>query len=188
MIDFSDNEIKRLDNFPKMSRLTSILMNNNYIARIGTVGENVPNMKCLVLTNNKILNLGDLDNIALFKKLEHLSLLENPVALKQNYRHYVIHRNPTLKTLDYKKVTKKEKDETIKFFKSSIGKLLLATVLNEKSAQVEGTEKPAPAAMILTDEQKAQVRAAIEGAKTREEIDIIEKHLKVGIAAILSFY
>ena len=154
-------------------------MNNNYVARIGAVGENVPNMKCLVLTNNKISNLGDLDNIALFKKLEHLSLLENPVNVKANYRYYAIHKIPSLKSLDYKKITKKEKDESMKFFKSSIGKLLLATVVNEKTAVSEGVEKPAPAAMILTDAQKAQVRIAIENATTREEIDIIEKHLKV---------
>eukprot|EP00596_Hydrurales_sp_CCMP1899_P008240 CAMPEP_0119037246 /NCGR_PEP_ID=MMETSP1177-20130426/5499_1 /TAXON_ID=2985 /ORGANISM="Ochromonas sp, Strain CCMP1899" /LENGTH=54 /DNA_ID=CAMNT_0006998263 /DNA_START=681 /DNA_END=842 /DNA_ORIENTATION=- len=34
--------------------------------------------------------------------------------------------------------------------------------------------------MVLTDVQKAQVRTAIESAKTREEIDVIEKHLKAG--------
>lgn len=181
MIDFSDNEIKRLDNFPKMVRLASIIANNNYIARIGKVGENAPNIKCLVLTNNRILSLGDVDNIALFKKLEHLSLLENPVNIRQHYRYYIVYMIPTLKTLDYKKITKKERDETAAFFKSSAGKLLLATIVSEKNAQADvmsGKTTAAPV-MALTDEQKAQVRQAIENAKTREEIDVIEKHLKV---------
>jgi U2 small nuclear ribonucleoprotein A' len=122
IIDFSDNEIKRLDNFPKMTRLSSIIINNNYIARIGRVADNVANIKCLVLTNNRINNLHEIDNIALFKKLEHLSLLENPVVLKSNYRSFVIFKIPSLKTLDYKKITKTEKDESAKFFKSADGK------------------------------------------------------------------
>ena len=157
-------------------------MNNNYVARIGKVAENVPNMNCLVLTNNRIIFLGEIDNISLFKKLEHLSLIDNPVSIKQNYRLYVIHKIPSLKTLDYKKVTKKEREESVKFFKSSMGVLLLATVESEKSTQgdgINGTSKQSPPVMVLSEEQKLQVRTAIENAKTREEIDSIEKHLKV---------
>ena len=180
VIDFSDNEIKRLDNFPKMMRLTSIIANNNYVARIGTIAENVPNVTCLVLTNNRIITLGEIDNIALFKKLAHLSLLENPVNMKQHYRYYVIHSIPSLKTLDYKKITKKEKDETVAFFKSSAGKLFSASVLTEKTAQQDvSSGKSAAPVMALSDEQKVLVRKAIENAKTRDEIDVIEKHLKV---------
>lgn len=165
-----------------MTRLTSLLMNNNYVARIGKVGENVPNMKCLVLTNNRITSLGEIDNIALFKKLEHLSLLENPVGIKQNYRLYIIHKIPSLKTLDYKKISKKERDESMKLFKSSVGANFLASVEDEKSKQgdsVNGTGQQAQPLMDLSDEQKIQVRAAIDNATTREEIDLIQKHLKV---------
>ena len=166
-----------------MVRLTSIIANNNYVARISKVGENAPNVKCLVLTNNRIATLGEVDNIALFKRLEHLSLLENPVNMKQNYRNYVIYMIPSLKTLDYKKISKKERTETVSFFKSSAGKLLIASVLNEKNAQADilSGKTAAVPVMTLSDEQKAMVRSAIENAKTREEIDIIEKHLKVRI-------
>jgi U2 small nuclear ribonucleoprotein A' len=166
-----------------MVRLTSIIANNNYVARVGKVGENAPNVKCLVLTNNRIATLGEVDNMALFKRLEHLSLLDNPINMKQNYRYYVIHMIPSLKTLDYKKISKKEKTETVTFFKSSAGKLFIASVLNEKNAQADvlsGKAAAAPA-LTLSDEQKAMVRSAIENAKTREEIDIIEKHLKVRV-------
>ena len=157
-------------------------MNNNYVARIGKVAENVPNMKCLVLTNNRITCLGEIDNIALFKKLEHLSLLDNPVGIKQNYRLYIIHKIPSLKTLDYKKISKKEKDESTKFFRSSVGVNFMASIEDEKSKQgdsINSTGKQAQPLMDLTDEQKLQVRAAIDNATTREEIDLIQKHLKV---------
>lgn len=171
-----------------MVRLTSIIANNNYVARISKIGENVPNVKCLVLTNNRIATLGEVENIALFKKLEHLSLLENPINMKQNYRNYVIYMIPSLKTLDYKKISKKEKNETVSFFKSSAGKLLIASILNEKNAQADVLAGKAAAVpvMTLSDEQKAMVRSAIENAKTREEIDIIEKHLKVSESVLCS--
>ena len=78
------------------------LMNNNNISRISnTISNNIPNLNSLILTNNKISKLYDIENIILFKKLEHLSLLENPIVLNENYRLYIIYKMPLLKTLDY---------------------------------------------------------------------------------------
>ena len=170
-----------------MNRLTTIIINNNYVAKIGNVGENVPNMKCLVLTNNRIIHLSEIDNISSFKKLEHLSLLENPVTIKQNYRDYIIYKIPSLKSLDFKKISMKEREQSKKFMKSNLGVLLLASISNEQtdSNETNGTGKKIVPAIVLTDEQKALVRAAIENAKTREDVEIIEKHLKV---RIIDFY
>ena len=166
-----------------MNRLTTIIINNNYVAKIGNVGENVPNMKCLVLTNNRIIHLSEIDNISSFKKLEHLSLLENPVTIKQNYRDYIIYKIPSLKSLDFKKISMKEREQSKKFMKSNLGVLLLASISNEQtdSNETNGNGKKIVPAIVLTDEQKALVRAAIENAKTREDVEIIEKHLKVRI-------
>ena len=173
-----------------MQRLTMLLINNNFISRIGNVAGNIPNIKCLVLTNNRISGLSDLENIILLRKLEHLSLLDNPVALKQNYRLYIIHKIPTLKTLDFLKIAKKERDDSTAFFKSAVGKALLASIADEKSnvgsesssssskiSSESGNNSSTP--IVLTTEQKALVRAAIEAAKTKDDIDMIEKHLKV---------
>lgn len=54
-IDFSDNEIKKLDNFPRYKRLSSLLLCNNHISRIAAdIGNQLPNLSCLILTNNKV--------------------------------------------------------------------------------------------------------------------------------------
>ena len=75
-IDFSDNEIRKLDGFPFMNRVKSLMMNNNRIvrsvnsinfnqpARISSqfyflrVGEglelSLPNLNTLILTNNSL--------------------------------------------------------------------------------------------------------------------------------------
>lgn len=54
------------------------------------IGENLeqylPNLESLILTNNNIVELGDLDPLITLPKLKTLSLMHNPVANKQHYR------------------------------------------------------------------------------------------------------
>jgi len=114
-----------------MKRLNAIIMNNNYISRIGQIGGNLPELKTLILTNNKVSNLSEVNNLMSIKKIEILSLLDNPVVLRPNYRLYVIYQLPNLRLLDYLKVQKKERDEASKFFKTPSGKTFLASITEE---------------------------------------------------------
>merc|ERR1711982_304177 len=58
-IDMSDNEVRKLDGFPLLRRLKTILLNNNRIVRIGDqIGSTLPMIDTLVLTNNSIQELG----------------------------------------------------------------------------------------------------------------------------------
>uniref|UniRef100_A0A672F7U7 U2A'/phosphoprotein 32 family A C-terminal domain-containing protein n=1 Tax=Salarias fasciatus TaxID=181472 RepID=A0A672F7U7_SALFA len=104
-IDFSDNEIRKLDGFPLLKRLKTLLMNNNRICRIGdNLEQCLPSLTELVLTNNNIQELGDLDPLASVKTLTLLSLLRNPVTNKKHYRLYVINKIPQIRVLDFQKV------------------------------------------------------------------------------------
>lgn len=88
------------------------------------LGEVIPNLENLTLTNNHLQELGDLDPLAEFKKLTYLSLLSNPVANKQHYRSYVIHKVPSLRVLDFNKVKESERQAAKLMFKSKKGKEL----------------------------------------------------------------
>ncbi|XP_049574512.1 U2 small nuclear ribonucleoprotein A' isoform X1 [Syngnathus scovelli] len=104
-VDFSDNEIRKLDGFPLLKRLKTLLMNNNRICRIGeNLEQSLPALRELILTNNKIQELGDLEPLASVKTLTLLSLLRNPVTNKKHYRLYVVHKIPQLRVLDFQKV------------------------------------------------------------------------------------
>jgi Leucine-rich repeat len=104
-IDFSDNALQRLDNFPLMASLRTILANNNMIARVGDdIASKLPKLELLVLTNNKISSLGELDALSKCTHLRELSLLFNPVMKRQHYRLYVIHKIPSLRVLDFTRV------------------------------------------------------------------------------------
>jgi hypothetical protein len=90
---------------------------------------------------------------------------------------FVVNSLPKLALLDFKKVGKREREQALAFFEGAEGGNLLGGL--------QGAEAPAPEAAkdkdkkSLTEEQKAQVRRAIEAAATKEEIDLIEKQLKV---------
>lgn len=132
-IDFSDNEIVKLENFPYLNRLGTLLLNNNRITRINpNIGGNptlllllywlitnfyftlttfyfecadfLPNLHSLVLTNNRIVNLVEIDPLASLRELKFLCLLDNNITKKPNYRLYVIHKLKSLRSLDFNKV------------------------------------------------------------------------------------
>uniref|UniRef100_A0A7C9AXX8 U2A'/phosphoprotein 32 family A C-terminal domain-containing protein n=1 Tax=Opuntia streptacantha TaxID=393608 RepID=A0A7C9AXX8_OPUST len=118
-IDLSDNEIVKLENFPYLNRLGTLLLNNNRITRINpNIGEFLLKLHSLILTNNRLVNLAEIDPLASLPKLQFLSLLDNNVTKKPNYRLYVIHKLKSLRVLDFKKVRQKERVEAANLFAS----------------------------------------------------------------------
>lgn len=84
-IDFAENRISRLENFPRLLRLSSLLLSGNSIEGIDVknLKANVPNITNLVLTNNRISGLHEIGNLAdACPKLEFLTLTGNPVTRK----------------------------------------------------------------------------------------------------------
>ncbi|RZF42747.1 hypothetical protein LSTR_LSTR013438 [Laodelphax striatellus] len=107
-IDLSDNDIRKLDGFPVLKRLKTIILNNNRIVRIAEGLETkIANLETLVLTGNSIAELADLDPLSTLPKLKSLSLLQCPVSGKAHYRLYVAFKLPQLKVLDFRKIKEK---------------------------------------------------------------------------------
>ncbi|KAI7983051.1 U2 small nuclear ribonucleoprotein A' [Camellia lanceoleosa] len=67
----------------------------------------LPKLHTLALTNNQLTNLVEIDPLASLPKLQFLSLLDNNITKKPNYRLYVIHKLKSLRLLDFKKVKHK---------------------------------------------------------------------------------
>jgi len=107
-IDFSDNDIRKLDNFPLLPRLKTIFLSNNRIFRISSnLPDVIPSLETLVMPHNMLQEMSEVDNLRKLEKLTHLSLLFNPISTKEYYRHYIIYRIPQLKVLDFKKIRDK---------------------------------------------------------------------------------
>ncbi|XP_057791518.1 U2 small nuclear ribonucleoprotein A' isoform X2 [Salvia miltiorrhiza] len=185
-VDLSDNEIVKLENFPLMNRLGTLLLNNNRITRISpNLGEFLPKLHTLVLTNNRLTNLAEIDPLASLPKLQFLSLLDNNITKKPNYRLYVIHKLKSLRVLDFKKVKQKERAEAKILFASEeaeeeVKRESAKIVAAETPTQDAAKEEQTPKSSAPTPEQILAIKAAIMNSQTLEEVARLEQALKSG--------
>lgn len=183
-IDFTNNDIKRLEGFPLLQRLKRLYLSNNRITKIDDIlYESLPNLEGLLMMNNQLQELGDIDPLGKFPKLEVASFLGNPLTTKKHYRLYVIHRIPSLRLLDFKKIKMKEREEASKLFSGEEGRKLASEIgvrsktftpgagINKNGV---GNRKP------LTPEEVEAIKQAISKAKTLEEIERLNQLLKSG--------
>ncbi|PHT29297.1 U2 small nuclear ribonucleoprotein A' [Capsicum baccatum] len=187
-IDLSDNEIVKLENFPYLNRLGTLLMNNNRVTRINpNIGEFLPKLHTLILTSNRLTNLVEIDPLASLPKLKFLSLLDNNITKRPNYRLYVIHKLKSLRLLDFRKVKQKERLEASKLFASQEAEELVKKESVKTSVPVEVAapaeepkedQPPKPAGP--TPEQIIAIKAAIVNSQTLEEVARLEQALKSG--------
>jgi len=186
VINFSDNEISKLENFPNMKRLKGIIAINNRISRIDLdLPKSLPNLESLILTNNQIQELGDLDVLGEMKNLKYLSLMDNPVVTKKYYRLFVINRCPSLRMLDFKKVKLVEREEAKKLFNSEQGKELQKTLVKTFEPG-EMPKKEARPYQGPSPEEAEKIKEMIKNATTLEEITLLENKLKSGITTDVS--
>ncbi|KAM1083024.1 hypothetical protein FF1_021629 [Malus domestica] len=184
-IDLSDNEIVKLENMPYLNRLGTLIINNNRITRINpNIGEFLPKLHTLVLTNNRLVNLVEIDPLASLPKLQYLSLLDNNITKKPNYRLYLIHKLKSLRVLDFKKVKNKERLEAQTLFSSKEVEEETRKVSPKKFVPAEvpevSQEQQAPKVVAPTPEQIMKIKAAIVNSSTLEEVARLEKALKSG--------
>jgi U2 small nuclear ribonucleoprotein A' len=137
-IDLSDNEIKRLENFPALMRLKTLFLCNNRISSIASLGEFLPNLNSLNLANNRLANLSDILPLADLPSLRYLSLLDNQITKKQHYRLYIIHKLPRLKLLDFRKIKATERAAAEKLF----GPTALKIAKEKEKENTKSTKKP----------------------------------------------
>lgn len=93
-IDFTDNDITTIGNFPLSPRLNTLLFARNRVQNVDKrLGESLPNLTTLVLTSNGLKELGDIEGLGTCRRLTHLTLMDNPITKKEvrilQYTSYV---------------------------------------------------------------------------------------------------
>ncbi|CEJ80378.1 Putative U2 small nuclear ribonucleoprotein A [[Torrubiella] hemipterigena] len=187
-IDFTDNDIQVLGNFPLSPRITTVLLARNRVASIqASLAKSIPNLTNLVLTANNIAELADLDVLARFPRLTHLVLAENPVTKKEHYRYWVVWKCPSVRFLDYQKVKEAERERGRELFGTAEEPTALATeIMQSRTTNFEpttngGAESRSRLSRIkLTDEEKKRLQERIKKATSLQEIIALEKELNEG--------
>ncbi|XP_034021372.1 U2 small nuclear ribonucleoprotein A' isoform X2 [Thalassophryne amazonica] len=181
-IDLSDNEVRKLEGFPLLRRLKTLLLNNNRICRIGeNLEQSLPALRELVLTNNSIQDLGDLDPLASVKTLTLLSLLRNPVTNKKHYRLYVINKIPQIRVLDFQKVKLKERQEAEKMFRGKRGAQLAKDIAKRAQTFTPGVAvQPEKRRTGPSAADVEAIKNAIANASSLAEVERLKGMLQAG--------
>ncbi|CAP96002.1 U2 small nuclear ribonucleoprotein A' [Penicillium chrysogenum] len=187
-IDFTDNDISSLGNFPHFPRLRTLLLARNRINHIQPAfAASVPNLTNLVLTANNVSELADLDPLRTLGRLTHLSLLQNPVTRKENYRYWIIWCIPSVRFLDFQKVTDAERATAKELFgtyeePSSLASKIMGVKSRtfDVSTPAERTPAEKGVRVQLTDKERKRVEKLIREAKSLQEITKLEKELNEG--------
>mmetsp|Transcript_8416 Transcript_8416/g.20796 ORF Transcript_8416/g.20796 Transcript_8416/m.20796 type:complete len:294 (-) Transcript_8416:901-1782(-) len=206
-IDLTDNRLGRLENFPRLLRLSSLSLSGNVIETIdaNNLSKNLPNLQYLDLSYNhistllEVSNLGNAYNAAGTDggddktkshsnkgKLECLNLHGNPVQRRQHYRLYTIHRIPSLKVLDHQRISQTERDRARRLAGSAAGAALESDVQDEAGQQKtftpgEGASAEESFVVNFTAEEKEQIRQMVANAESPAEIEEIERSVQRGI-------
>ena len=195
-LDMSDNAIGTLDGFPKLTRIRSLYLANNKISRMSeTLGESLPNLEWLILTNNRVAKFAELDKcLRGLGRLKYLSLVDNPISSSSSgakshreYRLFVISRCPQLKMLDFRKVEQAEREAAQKEAWESKDAMELDRKIgvrgSGKRKMGEGDTDEADAGAVQTTrkqpskERLMAIKAAIASAATLDEVERLERSL-----------
>eukprot|EP00124_Ichthyophonus_hoferi_P003716 Ihof_evm1s342 gene=Ihof_evmTU1s342 len=192
-IDFSDNDIVRLDGFPHLKRVKTIFANNNRISKISLhLKESLPNLEELILTNNNLQEFADLEGLGDFTSLKRVCFLRNPVANKKHYREFLIYTIPSVVLVDFRRVKQKEREEAAKLFGPGGSHEVTKTIRtyipgegvgNENAARerVDAQKEQAGSSSGLTTEQVNKIKDAIARASSLDEVRRLEGILQSGI-------
>eukprot|EP01025_Chloroclados_australasicus_P044872 TRINITY_DN4889_c1_g2_i1.p3 TRINITY_DN4889_c1_g2~~TRINITY_DN4889_c1_g2_i1.p3 ORF type:complete len:238 (-),score=47.28 TRINITY_DN4889_c1_g2_i1:688-1401(-) len=184
--------ITKLDGFPKLQRLSMLLLSNNRITRIATgLNDVIPNLEWLVLTNNQMRQLKDLDPLSELQKLCVLSLVGNPITKIRGYWHYTVHICKNLKMLDFKKVKQKDREMAEQMYGAKPAAELQENGNQQKEQQkeqqqiqqklvLEQNQEIKQVAKTPTAEELMAIKAAIANAQTIEEVRRLEQVLQSG--------
>jgi hypothetical protein len=122
------------------------------------------------------------------KSFAHLFPLLLHIIGRQHYRLYTIKQIPSLKTLDYTKITKSEREKAERLANSAAGAALESDVQGEgKNAKtktfVPGEGESAQESFVIsfTPEQKEQIRQMVANASSPADIEAIEASVSRGI-------
>jgi len=191
-IDFTDNDIAALGNFPLSPRLRTLLFARNRVATIQpTLHKSAPNLSTLVLTQNRIAELADLEPLKELPRLAHLVLIENPVTGKENYRYWVIWRCQAVRFLDFQKVKDAEREKAKQLFgtfekPTALAQKILTIRSRTNLSDFSATNGTAALTgekqyrVKLTQKEKEKFAELIRNAKTLQEVQRLEKEMNEG--------
>ncbi|VDO46765.1 unnamed protein product [Onchocerca flexuosa] len=152
-------------------------MHNNRVQQImPNIGEVLPSLKTLALTNNNLCELGDIDPLVTCKKLEYLTLIGNPLTHKPQYRLYVIYKLPSVRVLDFKRVRLAERKQADSLFKGKKGQKFRNEVVKKSKVILDDEEDRQSRNLGVEDVKKIEAKFFLANFQKFWFLNIIERN------------
>ncbi|KAH8930109.1 L domain-like protein [Atractiella rhizophila] len=188
-LDLTDNSIRSLTNFPVMSRLTQIIINNNPLNHINPhLGFNLVNLKHLSMMGCEFREFSQLLPLFALPSLQSLTLYGNPVKNAKYYREFLIFGCKKLRILDFQKVKDKERNTATDLFQVPSNPPAPTALYTSLTSSTTFTQPTAPTGTqkvdkgrLLTKEEKERVKRAVEAAGSAEEVQRLQRMLDQGL-------
>jgi hypothetical protein len=183
VMDFSDNCLRKLENFPYMPELHTLFAHSNIIHSISPrLSDYLPSLEYLALNGNAFDSLSSLSCFSQFSSLKLLSLQGNPITSHQLYRPAVIYLTAAktkLQVLDWMKIGKNEIEQAMELFKSEENRMLIEG--NEEKKSEKATNRSSNPSVDQATSSSLSLLSQLESAQSPEELQAIEQKIKASL-------
>ncbi|CAE7369399.1 LRGUK [Symbiodinium sp. CCMP2456] len=112
-LSLAQNKLSSVEGVQSLTKLHSLDVRHNNITTIDALhAQDIPRLRKLRVSENRISQMREVDQLADFRFLSELYLNPNPVSQLPQYRAQVLHRLPRLRSLDAEQVSPEERVKT----------------------------------------------------------------------------
>jgi len=112
-LSLAQNKLSSVEGVQSLTKLHSLDVRHNNITTIEALhAQDIPRLRKLRVSENRISQMREVDQLADFRFLSELYLNPNPVSQLPQYRAQVLHRLPRLRSLDAEQVSPEERVKT----------------------------------------------------------------------------
>ncbi|KAL5960758.1 Dynein regulatory complex subunit 3 [Taenia solium] len=139
-LDLSFNNLRKIENMENLVNLEDLSLFHNAIEKIENLDKN-KNLRYLALGSNSVEDLKNVLYLRRLKKLDCLSLADNPISSNPEYDQYIFAFLPHLKYLDYKNILPEWRAEAYEKYQMAVDQMVEQQLEEERQDQKKEEER-----------------------------------------------
>ncbi|KAH8855334.1 Leucine-rich repeat-containing protein 23 [Schistosoma japonicum] len=170
----AENTLRRLEGISSLKSLVRLHLRDNRISKLNEFTENLTSLEYINLRGNQISKFSEVKRLNCLPSLKFLSLIDNPITEKENYRQMVIGLLNKLHRLDKQRISNTFRSTAVEFVTKH------AEILEQELNEADTIEEQTPEGMeeglneenVKVDDEDAGIASAkdqIENDKEEEE-------------------
>lgn len=170
----AENNLTKTDGISGLTSLVRLHLRDNQIRELTGFTEKLSSLQYINLRGNKITQFRTVQALTVLPALTVLSLVDNPVCNKDDYRLVVVGLLPGLQRLDKDRVTESERFEGTTLAKDRVNmeeEAVAESMEEHHNAEVRLEEEEAEAARMTNEEEEQNRESLEEGEDEGEDVE-----------------